>query len=169
MYLTPGFSGVDTLTYQTCNNDATCNLCDETIVIIHVDPQPEDCETFEANICVEPLQPETVCPTFCIDGSWHITSATAGYFTGCVIQVVDDCVTYTALPLQTGNDTITVIACSDANPTMCDTAYIYVHIGNCTAATCLRNMDNYFLYSSIRNKHHLLSILSLPVITPSQV
>ncbi|MBK9462530.1 MAG: carboxypeptidase regulatory-like domain-containing protein [Sphingobacteriales bacterium] len=128
----PGFSGVDTLTYQTCNNDATCNLCDETIVIIHVDPQPEDCETFETSICVEPLQPETVCPEFCIDGSWHITSATAGYFTGCVIQVVDDCVTYTALPLQTGNDTITVIACSDANPTMCDTAYIYVHIGNCT-------------------------------------
>jgi len=128
-----GFSGVDTLTYQTCNNDATCDQCDATIVIIHVDPQPQPCTSFETNICVEPMQPETVCPTFCIDGPWQITSATANYFTGCVIQVVDDnCVTYTALPLQTGNDTITVIACSDAYPTMCDTAYIYVQIGNCT-------------------------------------
>jgi len=83
-------------------------------------------------ICTNPIVPLTICPTFCnlsgpITIPYTIVSAENTSFS-CSVEIEGDCIDFIALPLYEGIDTITVIACEDANPNNCDEAIIIVTV-----------------------------------------
>ncbi|MEZ4884190.1 MAG: SdrD B-like domain-containing protein [Chitinophagales bacterium] len=119
-----GFEGVDQLTYQICNE---CGSCNTAVVTIDVTLPDNPCETEDFNICVKPITPIEICPDFCLDGEYEITSAKTTY--NCSISVADQCITYTALPLFAGNDVVEIIACT-LDGTVCDTSYVYITVSN---------------------------------------
>ena len=80
--------------------------------------------------CIEPVTPTIICPDFCIGDEFEIVDVNTMF--SCTIDILDDCVQYTALPLFEGADTIEIIACNGA---VCDTAYAYVQV----SSNCLPN------------------------------
>ncbi|MFK7904519.1 MAG: SdrD B-like domain-containing protein, partial [Chitinophagales bacterium] len=121
-----GFEGMDELTYQICNE---CGSCNSTLFSIDVTLPEVECETENFNICVAPITPIEVCPQFCLDDEYEIISAHTTY--NCSIQLEEHCVTYTALPLFAGDDTVEIIACT-LDGMQCDTSYINITVSqNC--------------------------------------
>ncbi|MGB0838553.1 MAG: SdrD B-like domain-containing protein, partial [Chitinophagales bacterium] len=120
-----GFEGLDTITYQVCNE---CGACDIAQVIIDVSlaPEEEECEPFETTICAEPLQPVEVCPDFCLEEDYAITESNTTF--NCSLTNNGDCLTYTALPAFIGTDVIEIVACLISDATVCDTAYVNVNV-----------------------------------------
>jgi len=116
-----GFSGTDEVTYQICNE---CGSCNNAILSIDVELP---CESEDINICVAPITPIEICPDFCLQGAYEITSATTTY--NCSLQIADECITYTALPLFAGDDIVEIIACTLDGAT-CDTIYVNVIVSN---------------------------------------
>ena len=122
----PGFEGTDEVIYQICND---CGSCNATLFSIDVTLPEVACETEDINLCVAPITPIEVCPDFCLDSEYEIISATTTY--NCSIQLQDQCVTYTALPLFAGSDLIEIIACT-LDGTTCDTSYVNITVSeNC--------------------------------------
>ena len=59
-------------------------------------------------------------------GEYTITATTTF---SCSLEIGEDCVTYTALPLFEGDDVVEITACdADGN---CEVAYAYITVGNC--------------------------------------
>ncbi|MFK7904013.1 MAG: Ig-like domain-containing protein, partial [Chitinophagales bacterium] len=81
--------------------------------------------------CVAPITPIEICPDFCLEGAYEITSATTTY--NCSLQIAEECITYTALPLFAGDDIVEIIACTLDGAT-CDTIYVNVTVSNDCAA-----------------------------------
>jgi gliding motility-associated-like protein len=116
------FCGTDQFDYQIC--DAS-GLCDLATVYIDV---ACTCDGTQY-ICAEPLQPITICATFCdIQGTEGIHIVDSQTTFQCSINLLNDtCIQYTALPGYNGHDTLTLVACNDAG--VCDTTYIYLFVG----------------------------------------
>ncbi|MGB0931026.1 MAG: SdrD B-like domain-containing protein, partial [Chitinophagales bacterium] len=119
-----GFEGVDEVTYEICNE---CGSCNTAILSIDVTLPAVDCETEDINLCVAPITPIEICPDFCLDGDYEITSATTTY--NCSITIAGECITYTALPLFAGDDIVEIIACT-LDGTVCDTSYAYITVSD---------------------------------------
>jgi len=84
----------------------------------------------QTDYCVLPITPTTICvDTFDPDGD-NVTITDIETTFNCSISLFNDtCFIYTPLPGLTGTDTITVIACDDGVPPLCDELEIYVTIG----------------------------------------
>jgi uncharacterized surface anchored protein len=119
----PGFVGQDVIEIVACT---AANVCDTVYVNITVG-NCNGCETWTTEICTVPMQPHLICPEFCLDGEWSLELVHTTF--SCSIQLVDDCVRYTALPLYSGPDTVMMVACNAAG--VCDTAYAYIQVGDC--------------------------------------
>jgi hypothetical protein len=119
----PGFVGQDVIEIVACT---AANVCDTVYVNITVG-NCNGCETWTTEICTVPMQPHLICPEFCLDGEWSLELIHTTF--SCSIQLVDDCVRYTALPLYSGPDTVMMVACNAAG--VCDTAYAYIQVGDC--------------------------------------
>ncbi|MGB1206715.1 MAG: SdrD B-like domain-containing protein, partial [Chitinophagales bacterium] len=91
-------------------------------------PTDDNCQTQPIFVgCIEPVTPTIICPDFCIGDGFEIVDVNTMF--SCTIDILDDCVQYTALPLFEGADTLEIIACNGA---VCDTAYAYVQVSeNC--------------------------------------
>ena len=91
-------------------------------------PTDDGCQTQPIFIgCIEPVVPTIICPEFCLEDGFEIVDVNTLF--SCTIDILDDCVQYTALPLFEGEETIEIIACNGA---VCDTAYAYVQVSeNC--------------------------------------
>ena len=91
-------------------------------------PTDDNCQTQPIFIgCIEPVVPTIICPEFCLEDGFEIVDVNTLF--SCTIDILDDCVQYTALPLFEGEETIEIIACNGA---VCDTAYAYVQVSeNC--------------------------------------
>ncbi|MGB1207114.1 MAG: Ig-like domain-containing protein, partial [Chitinophagales bacterium] len=118
------FSGINTITYEACND---CGLCNTAIAVIEVNADTTPCDAFEANICAEPLVPILVCPTFCLPtDNYAIVDASTTF--SCSLALVDGCIQYTALPLFEGSDIIEIVGCDEF---ACDTVYVHLEVGTC--------------------------------------
>ena len=92
---------------------------------------PAPCEPFVGEYCTEPMTPITICPEFCIPGDYDITYMHS-LFTGCSLtNLGDTCIKYMPLPLFSGTETVIIVACSTTFPTLCDTATLYITVGDC--------------------------------------
>ena len=87
----------------------------------------------EYTVCAEPMTPVEICPEYpCLDEGWQIQSAHTTY--NCSLNIIDDCLRYTALPLFAGNDTIEIVACDAFK---CDTAFVYITVTD----DCIQNVN----------------------------
>lgn len=116
-----GFEGLDFFTYQICDVNGNCDIA---TVFVEVSG---DCNEIQT-ICAEPVQPVQICPEFCdLNGVISITSVQS-VFT-CSLQSEDDgdaCFIYTALPLFSGADTLTISACDNFG--FCETIDIVINV-----------------------------------------
>ncbi len=120
-----GFSGTDQFTYELC--DAS-GRCDEAVVIVTIQEAPNGGECSE-NItrCSKPLTPIQLCPEFCDlpnGQADYISSAHTTY--NCSLKLLGGgCIQYTALPLFVGQETLTIVGCTD---TQCDTVFVTINV-----------------------------------------
>ncbi len=119
----PAFIGQDTIEIVACTPAGVC----DTIYVNMTVGNCSGCETWETEICTVPMEQNIICPEFCLDGDWTLEQVHTTF--SCSIQLIDNCVRYTALPLYSGADTIMMIACNAAG--VCDTAWAYIQVGGC--------------------------------------
>ena len=81
--------------------------------------------------CTGQLQPLNICPEFCLEGNYEISTVHTTY--NCSLKIDDDCITYTPLPAFTGEETIEITACNDAG--ICKTVQAKVTVGECEECT----------------------------------
>jgi large repetitive protein len=135
---TPGFTGVATFTYQVCDNGSPV-LCDNATVTVNVIPAPaltnrppvagNDAATTPVNTLVistvatndsDPDAGQTL--TF-----MRITPPENGVVT---INAATGAYQYTPLALFVGIDSFQYKVCDNGNPSLCDTAWVFVTISN---------------------------------------
>ncbi len=86
------------------------------------------CVNEPIEICVEPVQPILICPTFCeLDGPHSLVSVDNTSFE-CSVEIEGDCAEYVALPAFNGMDTVFFVACLDSDPTICDEAMAIITV-----------------------------------------
>jgi hypothetical protein len=127
---TPGFEGNDSFTYTICDNDG-CSTATVTITVACA----AECNNPE-NLCVG-IFPDNIdfCLDFCdLNGSIFIDSYSTTF--NCSVDTINSpCFTYTPLPgfgMNGGtNDLITITACQINNPSICQTLYIPIYVGDC--------------------------------------
>ena len=115
-----GFSGTDIFAYLLCDDAGNCVTVTVTIEVA------EECID-DMTICAEPVQPLTLCPSFCELGGGPviIQSATTTY--NCSLKLLGEgCIEYRALPLFAGQETIAITGCNTAGE--CQTVYITVNV-----------------------------------------
>ncbi|HNI43358.1 MAG TPA: Ig-like domain-containing protein, partial [Chitinophagales bacterium] len=113
-----GFEGTDQFTYTVCDDHGNCDVATVTINVTN------NCED-TTYICSQPMLPVIITPQFCGEGPWTITDAHTTF--NCSLNVSDDStyLTYTALPLFAGQETITITGCHLG---VCQTIYIVVSV-----------------------------------------
>ncbi len=125
------FNGMDTITYQICDNGSPA-LCDTAIVVITVDPvndKPvavDDAETTDEDI---PVTVDVQDNDSDVDGDL-LTTTIIGTTTEGVTPVVEngDSITYTPPLNFNGMDTITYQVCDNGSPALCDTAIVVITV-----------------------------------------
>ncbi len=124
----PFYTGTVSFTYTVCPTDpcVAAALGGETLqatVTINVD---SDCNTDINLPCVEPMDPITICPSFCVDGDITITDFYSST-SDCSLELQGDaCIEYTALPAFSGTDIINIIGCNSAGD--CATTVVTIQV-----------------------------------------
>jgi len=130
-----GYTGPDSFTYNACDAIG----CNQTTVSINVTlgTNTTVCNN-PANtgiICTTPQTPVNVCVQFCnLNASAAITDVASAFNCGLTIQS-NNCVQFTPLPGQTGNNQLLITACD--NTGACEVVYVTVQISaNCSSEPC---------------------------------
>jgi gliding motility-associated-like protein len=120
-----GFVGTDQFCVVACN---AANVCDTTIVIVTVNPNPI-IPIGDTITVTTPYQTPTtpICITGAGLGVNTLLSFCSTPVNGFIIPVNDSCLIYDPLDLFVGTDTICVLAC-DSSLTTCDTITIIVTV-----------------------------------------
>ena len=122
-----GFIGQDVFTYTICDDDG----CDEATVTVTVTGDPI-CENPD-NLCTPLNTPIEFCVQFCsLDATAGITTLHSTYECGLEI-LSNNCVRFTPLPGQIGDEVIEVTGCTTAG--VCETIIVNISIGGCTPDT----------------------------------
>ena len=125
------FNGMDTITYQVCDNGSPA-LCDTAIVVITVDPVNDKPVATDDVTNVDEDMPVTVDVQdndTDVDGD-PLTTSIIGTSTQGVTPVVEngDSITYTPPSMFFGIDTITYQICDNGSPVLCDTAIVVIAV-----------------------------------------
>ena len=141
----PGYSGTDVFTYTICD-DGNPVACDEAVVIITIEEQPDN--TVTANDDTATTDENTnvdieVCSNdFDAEGdNFEITGFTQA-LNGTIIYN-DDC-TFTYIPNEgfTGDDVFTYTICDDGNPQACDEAVVIITVQEQPDNSVVANNDS---------------------------
>ena len=122
----PGFSGVDTFTYQVCNSDST--VCTSATVTVTVLPLPQA----NNDVVDTSIDTPVTIPVLANDvGSYKpdTTKKLTDPTNGSVVKNPDNTFTYTPNPGFSGTDTFTYEIC-DINGVNCSPATVLIYIEN---------------------------------------
>jgi len=97
----------------------------------------------ENELCTLPITPITICVDgFDPNGDNVVITEVETLFNCSIDMFNDTCFVYTPLPGLTGTDTVTVIACDDGIPVLCDTVQYFIFIG-CATPDAVNDVVNY--------------------------
>ena len=152
-----GYTGIDVFTYNICDN-GNPQACDEAIVIITIEPLPNNTVVANDNQDVTLVNTPVTTPVFGNDtdpegNTFDVTSFTQP-LNGTVVYNNNGTFTYTPNTNFIGDDVYTYTICDNGNPIACDEAVVVITINP------LPNN------SVVANDNQDVTLINTPVTTP---
>jgi len=128
----PGMAdiGIDQVVIQAQDENGNC--VEITYAITIGSCEPNDCNEpplcGSEDVCVEPVTPTELCPSFCTDENYTITDVSSLFDCGVEINDDGDCIIYTALPMLE-QDVVSITITTESG--LCYVAIYNVTVGNC--------------------------------------
>ena len=145
----PGFVGVDTFTYQVCDN-GTPQACDTAVVTINVVPVNTTNETYANDDAYngnqyQPINGSVLDNDTDPEGNRQTVSSNTQPQNGTVVMNPDGTFVYTPTGEYSGPDKFTYTVCDNGTPQACDTATVYLTVNPNNTTKAVNDINNTFV------------------------
>ena len=145
----PGFEGVDTFTYQVCDN-GTPQACDTAVVTINVVPVTTTNATYANDDSYngdqyQPINGSVLDNDTDPEGNTQTVSSNTQPQNGTVVMQPDGTFVYTPTGEYSGPDQFTYTVCDNGTPPACDTATVYLTVNPANTTHAINDIKNTYV------------------------